>query len=115
MTLSITGVRPVTITSGEEARKTLAAAMLGMEFTDERGNHDVQVISARIRDELMVMGYEMQLLRDPDIKARLERAVARLQEKHDELHPRSGYRERERLAAKIDGVKLALSYFGDYQ
>lgn len=115
MTLSITGVRPVTVQTGEDARKTLAAAMLGMNFTDERGNHDVEVISARIRDELMVMGCELQIVRDPDIKARLERAVARLQEKHDELHPRAAHAERTRLAAKIDGVKLALSYFGDYR
>lgn len=107
--------RIMTIETGEDARKTLAAAMLGMSFTDDNGNHDVQVISARIRDELMTMGCELQITRHPDIKARLQRAAKRLEERIDDLHPRVMHTERERLKAKLDGVKLALSYFGDYR
>jgi hypothetical protein len=104
-----------TVKSGPEAHAVLEAAMLGMDFTDDQGNHDVKVISARIRDELMVMGYELQVTHDPDIKSRLQRAVARLQERHDELHPSAARAERNRLSAKIDGVKLAISYFEDYK
>lgn len=52
---------------------------------------------------------------DPtDLVARLNRAVARLQEHHDEVRGPSSS-ERARLAGKIEGVKLALSYFAEIQ
>ncbi|ACH62043.1 hypothetical protein MYRNA_35 [Mycobacterium phage Myrna] len=114
MTMSITGVKFVK--TGDEATKLLEAAMLGMSFTDNSGHHDVKVIAARIRDELMTMGWEMQMTGEPDIKGRLERAAGRLQERIDELRDRRTARtEVQRLEAKLDGVKLALSYFGDYR
>lgn len=52
---------------------------------------------------------------DPtNLVARLNRAVARLQEHHDEVRG-PGSSERARLAGKIEGVKLALSYFAETQ
>ncbi len=45
--------------------------------------------------------------REGETRERLERAVARLQERHDSVRQGS---ERSRLFGKIEGVKLAMSY-----
>lgn len=48
-----------------------------------------------------------------DLRGRLERAVERLEEKRQDPQWRTRTYERERIGAKIEGVKLALSYLPD--
>jgi hypothetical protein len=48
-----------------------------------------------------------------DLRGRLQRAVARLEEKRQDPQWRLRPYERERIGGKIEGVQLALSYIGD--
>lgn len=93
--------------TGTEARDMLRAAMLGMKFTDESGHHDVTAITERLTDELVRMGWDLQLApRDGTPYARATRAIERLEQRLAEARLSH---ERVRLEAKIDGARLILS------